>query len=174
MTDNAFDPGPPVDGGAAAATVAPSVPLTPLALQYLQQTRPWVRFMSVLTFIGAGLMAVAAGVMLLVGLLGGFASRGGAPGGVGGAVVGVLTAVLYIAMAVLYVPAGLYLWRYASAIKRLQAGFQPALLEEALEQQKSFWRFVGILTAIGVAIGLAVLLLAIVGGILVGFMAARS
>jgi hypothetical protein len=176
MTDEALEPGLPADGGSPAdvAAIAPLTPLTPLALQHLQQTRPWVRFMSVVTFLGAALMAVGAGVMLLVSLLGGFATRGGAPGVVGGAVVGVLTSLLYLVLAAVYVPAGLFLWRYASAIKQLQSAFHPAVLEEALGQQKSFWRFVGILTAIGVAVCIAVFLLAVVGGLIVGFMGARS
>jgi hypothetical protein len=52
-----------------------TVGLTPLAQQYLDQTRPWVRFMSIMTFASAGLMLLAALMMLLVGVFG-VASRG--------------------------------------------------------------------------------------------------
>jgi len=47
-----------------------TVGLTPLAQHYLDQTRPWVRFMSIMTFASAGLMLLAGLMMLLVGVFG--------------------------------------------------------------------------------------------------------
>jgi|WetSurMetagenome_2_1015567.scaffolds.fasta_scaffold225251_2 hypothetical protein len=173
MSGHAGDPGPAAAYAVQSLESAPPAALTVIAHQYLQQTRPWVRLMSVVTFIGAGLMAVVAGVMLLVGVMGGFAARNGAPSAMGGAVIGVLTSVFYLVMAAIYVPPAIYLWKYASAIKRLQATADAATLEAALGHQKSFWKFAGICTAIGLAVGLVVFALAIVGGIVAGYMAAR-
>jgi len=45
----------------------------------------------------------------------------------------------------------LYLLRYAGAIKRIGPA-NPAAMEEALARQASFWRLVGILTALLMAL----------------------
>jgi hypothetical protein len=156
------------DGTAGGGRVAAT--LTALARQHLEQTRPWVRFMSVVTFLSAGLMALLGLGSLLFGL-GNSLARGGA--GVLGTVAGVALALLYLALAAVYVAPALYLWRYADAIERLGVNATAAGLEEALGHQRSFWRFVGILTAIGLVVGIAILGLAIMAGVLGAMMAAR-
>jgi len=81
------------DGGSVIAS------LTPLAQQYLDQTRPWVRFTSVMVFVSTGLMVVLGLVMLLVSIFGGLAagSREGL-GVLGSAVGGGLVALFYLAL----------------------------------------------------------------------------
>jgi hypothetical protein len=141
--------------------------LTPLARQYLDQTRPWVRFMAIVTFVGAGLTALLAAVILVaVVLSGGLGREGNAPASQGGALGAVLAALVYLATACLYVALGLFLSRYAAAIHRLQATGAEADLEDALKSQKSFWRFVGICTVVGLVIGAIGLALAILAGAL--------
>jgi len=156
-------------GGAGVAT------LTPQARLYLDQTRPWVRFMSIVTFVCAGLMAVLAFVMLVLGVAGGLAGgdRGGF-GPLGGAIGGGLLALLYLSLACVYIAPGLFLSRYAGAIKRLQTTCSAAVLEDALKHQKSFWRFIGILTIIGIIVGVIVTGLAVVAGVLGAMMATRA
>ena len=67
--------------------------LTPRAQQYLDQTRPWVRFISILTFVWAGLMLVVGGGMLVISVFGGLAARNqGQFAAIGGA-IGALAAV---------------------------------------------------------------------------------
>jgi anti-sigma-K factor RskA len=83
-------------------------------------------------------------------------------------------ALLYVALACVYIAPGLYLSRYANAIKRLKVNSTAAGLEEALKHQKSFWRFIGILTAISLAVAVVVVGLAIVAGVIGAMMAARS
>jgi hypothetical protein len=147
---------------------------TPLAQHYLDQTRPWVRFMSVVTFVCAGLMVLVALVALAASLFGGLAASGVEGRGVLGSVVasGVM-AFVYLVMACVYVLPALYLSRYAAAIKRLQTSSTASGLEDALKHQKSFWRFVGIVTVIGIVIAVLVMGLAVVAGV-VAFMAARG
>jgi hypothetical protein len=149
--------------------------LTPRARQYLDQTRPWVRFMSIMTFVCAGLMVVLALVMLVVGMVGGLA--GGDHGGLGrlgGAIGGGLVALLYLSLACVYIAPGLYLSRYAGAIRLLQTNCSAAVLEDALKHQKSFWRFIGILTIIGIVVGVIVMGLAVVAGVIGAMMATRA
>jgi len=153
-----------VSGGGAAGGGAGASVLTPLAQQYLDQTRPWVRFMSVLIFIMAGLMVVVAVVLLLASLAGGLGGAAGTPdvlGGIGGA----LLAVFYVALALVYVAPGVYLARYATAIKLLKTDADAGRLEDALKHQKSFWRFVGIMSVVGLVLSVVFVGLAVVVGV---------
>ncbi len=155
------------DDSAAAAS------LTPLALQYLDQTRPWVRFMSVVTYASAGMMVLAALAMLAASIFGGRAASGAEAGGLfGSAIASGLMACLYLLLAGVYIVPGLYLSRYATAIKRLKASGTVAGLEDALKHQKSFWRCIGVLTIVGVSIAAVVVGLAIAAGVAAFMMAA--
>jgi hypothetical protein len=175
MNEYPADHEPETDANRATAEGrASGASLTPLAQQYLDQTRPWVRFMSVATFAGAGLTMVMGLVMLAISMFGAAAGSSEAPGALASAVGGGLLALFYMALAVVYLAPGLYLSRYASAIKRLNARPSADGLEDTLKHQKSFWRFVGIATAIGLCIGMVVLALAVVAGILGAIMAGRT
>ena len=167
---------PGADSGSGATEGGPVIAsLTPLAQQYLDQTRPWVRFMSVMIFVGAGLMVLVGISMLLVVVLGGFRAMGdGGPGPLGSAAGFGVMALVYVLLAFVYVAPGAYLARYASAIKRLKANSTAGGLEDALKHQKSFWRFVGILTAISLVVAVVAVGLAIVVGVIAAMMAARK
>ncbi len=150
------------------------VGLTPLAQQYLEQTRPWVRFISIMTFVMAGLMLLLGVVMVSLAVFGGLvAGDRGALGVLGSAIGGGVMALVYLALACVYIAPGVYLSRYATAIKLLRANCNPGGLEDALEHQRSFWRFVGILTGISLVVGVAGACLAIVAGVIAAVMAAR-
>lgn len=105
-------------------------------MELLRQTRPWVIFFSVLGFL-------ATGLMLLVGLfitVGGMATRA--------AGMRVWIGLLYVAFAAIYLFPSIFLWRYGMRIGSLVARGHAEDLELALEAQKSFWRFTGILTIV--------------------------
>lgn len=113
-------------------------------LAQLAGTKPWVRFFSVMMFVGAGLMLLAAVVM---GLMGGVATMGKMgmqknpmPAGV---MMGM--AVGYALFALVYIYPALKLWRYASGIGALLISGNMMDLESALRHQRSFWKFVGIM-----------------------------
>lgn len=119
------------------ATLPAAVPLE--VVEALRQTKPWARLLAVLGFIGIGFMVLASLVMLAVG-----SSLGhGLPRGFG---VGMM--LVYLFMAGLQLPAALFLNRYASRIGDLLSSQAPGDLQEALVAQKSFWRYLGILTLI--------------------------
>jgi len=130
--------------------------LTADGKKFLNQTRPWVRFLAIMVFIGAAFILLGGLMIILVGLTG---SIFGASGGVfeqlpgGGFAVGLI----YLVVAVLYVPPGIFLSRYASAIKILESTCTSQALEKALKYQKSFWRYVGIMTVIGLVVTAAVI-----------------
>jgi hypothetical protein len=69
---------------------------------------------------------------------------------------------IYLPLAAIYVYPGIKLWSFAGAISRLLASRMVSDLENALAQQKSFWKFSGIS-----AIALMVLYLFIIAGAVV-------
>lgn len=113
---------------------------TPRAIEILGQTRPWVRFLSVLGFIATALMAA-------MGLLGGALGLAG-PGGN----TPIVALFAYLPLSLVYFFPSLYLWRYADRISNLQQTGTAADMESALESQRSFWRFVGIALALVLAL----------------------
>jgi hypothetical protein len=52
----------------------------------------------------------------------------------------------------LYTPPAVHLWRYAASIQQLQTGSGQQALESALRNQKSFWKYVGILSCVMMAL----------------------
>ena len=103
-------------------------------MRAMSETRPWVTFLAVLGFIGAGFMVLAALVMV-------FAAPAEVPGGS-------FLGLIYVIPAVLYGVGANLLYRYRASIASLQAGYGVEALENALEHQKSFWRFTGLTTAV--------------------------
>jgi hypothetical protein len=120
-------------------------PITPLMVEYLRETKPWVRFMSVIMFVMVGLILIGSVFMLLI------------PAG------GIFLALIYVAMGVLYLFPAYFLHQYASAIRSLERGGGDVAMEDALRSQKSFWRFVGILTLIIMVIYGIILVVFILG-----------
>ena len=115
-------------------------PITPLMIEHLRATKPWVRFMSIILFISVALIFLVAVVILLV------------PMGMGGGGVSALIAIVYLAMGALYIVPAYFLHQYASSIRSLEQGGGDVAMEEALGNQKSFWRFVGITTLVMICI----------------------
>ncbi len=161
------------DGAGTVYGSGVAVGLTPLAHQYLDQTRPWVQFMAVIVFISAGLMVLSGIVMLGISLAAGATAGAGASASPFGAVGGALLGMFYVALSLVYIVPGVYLARYAKAIKLLRTDGGAERIENALKQQRSFWRFVGIVTAICIILVIVGLALAVVIGVLAAGMTGR-
>ena len=120
----------------------------------------------VLTFLAAAFTAIVGIFVALVGTVAGIATRD-----TSGAGIGVLGSVLfgwfYILLGVIYIPPGVFLYRTASAIRRMNTGDPTTALEDALKNQKSFWRFVGILSLVGIAIAVLAFIVGVLAAILV-------
>lgn len=117
------------------------------AIQQLADTKPWVRFLSVLVFVGAGFLLLAAAGMLIAGAAGTAMAMPGRSSGLP-AGMGIGLAILYGLMAFLYIFPGIKLWKYADHIAALVQTRRDSDLVAALDQQRSFWKFVGIMTII--------------------------
>ena len=117
--------------------------VTEMTVEMLRQTRPWVVFLSVMSFIGSAFMAFGGVVMIGLGAI--------APSN-GGPIPTSALGLVYLPMAALYIFPALKLWGFGSAINRLVASRSSGDLEVALGQQKSFWKFAGIVTIVMIAL----------------------
>jgi hypothetical protein len=132
-------------------------------LESLQATRPWVKFLAILGFIFGGLMTVA-GLMMSV-AFSFIPAKTGLPH-----FFGPVFGVLYIVMAIFfYVLPCLYLLRYGSAITRIPESGQAAM-EEALRQQKTFWKYMGIFVIVVLVLYVFFFIGGITAAIIIGAM----
>ncbi len=79
-----------------------------------------------------------------------------------------LVAVIYGILAFVYIFPALKLWKYANRIGSLGATRSVADLDAALNEQRSFWKFIGVMAAIMISI----YLVAIIGFVAFGASAA--
>lgn len=113
------------------------IEVTEAMLGSLKATRPWVKFLAIVWFVGL-IIAVLFGLAMITGIYGGFSTPGMPKS------FTKVFGVFYIVMALVYVMPILYLYRYAKAIAGLGSSTEMATFEEALKQQKSFWKYLGI------------------------------
>ena len=115
-------------------------PITPLMIDHLRATKPWVRLISVVMFIFVGLTFLG-GIFMIFG--------SAAAGGMRGAgAVSPIVGIFYFIFGGLYLIPAYFLHQYASSINDLLRGGGDVAMETALGSQKSFWKFSGILTLI--------------------------
>jgi hypothetical protein len=119
-------------------------------LDMLNQTRPWVRFLSVLLWIGTVLVGVGSVIATIAALV---------SGGLEMLIIGPV----YLIMAIIYGFFAMYLTRYANRINALIASESVQDLEDALESQKSFWRLAGIIALLMIAFYILIIVLVVAG-----------
>ena len=147
--------------GGAAEAVSPST------IAILSATKPWVRFMSVLMWIGVGLMLLVGAGMGVVSVIG--ASKSVSSGPFGGKEM-IFLSVFYGVLSFIYIFPAIKLWKYANRIGSLGATRSVTDLDAALNEQRSFWKFVGIMTIIMISL----YLVAIIGFVALGASAAMK
>jgi len=134
-----------------ATTYSGGVDPSERTVEMLRQTRPWVFFLAILGTIATCFLVAAFLIQFIV------TAGGGRAFAVGGA-IGVVSVVLLI-----YVLPLIFMYRFASRIKRFVLSRELADLDSALEAQKSFWKTVGIIAAIVVIFYIVVGAFAFVG-----------
>ena len=110
--------------------------MSPRVVSELTGTKPWVRFLAVLAFLGAGFtilagLGVSAAMMKQMG-----------PGAL-------FIGVLYVLMGLIYIVPAIKLWKYGSAITQFQYSGSNDHLESALSAQRGFWKITGIMVIVG-------------------------
>lgn len=138
--------------------MADQVVVSERALGYLDATRPWVKFLAILGFIGIAFMFIAALFVM-------FGSRL-IPTQPGGQAFGAFMAFLYILFAALYFMPCLFLYRYSRAIAAIPGSGQSAL-EDALKNQKSFWKFMGIVALVILSIEVIAIVIGILAAVMI-------
>jgi hypothetical protein len=149
MTDsNPYSPPADLSGGGPSTPLAPS-PGSPApgAVEQLRRTRPWTMFLSILGFIGGGVMALAT---LFVGI----GAAAGSSGFVGNGEAGVVLALaaFYAIAAAMYFFVSILLFKYGRAIGYLLQFNRNQELEEALDAQRRFWKTMGVITIVTMAL----------------------
>lgn len=158
-------PYPPIPSGAAPGIGGQA---SPSSIQVLAATRPWVVFCSIMGFIGAVFMVVYGVMMTFFGVMIGQPQMPSPSQVPAGAKPPDMTAfmsvmgVFYLLMAIFYVIPSVKLWKFGSAIKRLTLSGSNTDLEQAVDQQRSFWKFVGILIIVGFVTGIAFMVVGMV------------
>ncbi len=141
---------PRQSAGTAAAADDEQVGLSEGARRALQETQPWVTFMAILGFVGGALgLLIALG--LLVMSLATFQLSG------------ICMAFVLCVGPALYLYAAYSLFNYGRSIGVFLKSGAGRHLEDALVSQKSFWKLVGIVTAIFLALSV----LQILGALLI-------
>lgn len=122
-----------------------TVTLNTQSLRYLNETRKWTLFFSILGFVGIGFLLLAA---LFIGtLLSSLPNYSETEAITAGLTSGFIS-VIYILIAILYFFPIYYLYKFSSSMR---AGIQhrsSELVEEAFRYQKSHYKFLGIMTGI--------------------------
>ncbi len=133
--------------------------LDELAQRHLAETSKWSKFLSIMGFIGSGLLVLLAffmGTILSIMPSDGVEPLNGVAGAFG--------TVFYLLFAALYFYPSLLLYRFATRSEAALRSQDQNLLNDALDNQRSMYKFIGILTII--TIGIYVLI--ILGGLLLG------
>lgn len=141
--------------------------ISPETIAALRGTKPWVRLISVMLWIGVGGMLLLAVLMATVLSKTMSTQQPSLPFGQSS---GVVFGAIYALFAVFYIYPALKLGAYASSIKRLIASQSVAELETALNEQRRFWQFLGILTILI----LVLYFLVIAGGVVFGLISATA
>jgi hypothetical protein len=120
-----------------------------MVVNQLVRTRAWVRLCSVLGFVGSAFMVLAGLAMLLGGAAASatMANNSATPAMYGSGMIAGMGAA-YLVFSILYIYPSLKLWQYASGISQLESSQHTIDLETALDKQRSFWKFVGLMFTI--------------------------
>jgi Family of unknown function (DUF5362) len=132
---------------------------------FLNETARWGKFLSIVGFVTCGLLAVASffiGSIMSRSALASYSADGAGAYGAGFAAG--ITAV-YLAIAVLYFFPCLYLYRFSVRLKAALNGNDQVQLNQALKNQKSLFKFIGILTIIVLAFYALALIVIVIGSL---------
>jgi hypothetical protein len=118
--------------------------------EILRRTSPWAKFVAIMYFLSTALMVVL---------------------GIGGTVMAVVTrqpqmlfVMVYPVVGLLNLIPALYLWKFTQRARDFVERGQSLLLEQALDAQRSYWKFMGIMMIVAFACGVLVFFVAMVAG----------
>jgi hypothetical protein len=132
------------------------------AKSYLVETAKWAKFLSIVGFIGIGLMIIM-GIFM-----GAFIFKYAGAILIPGLSLGTLSFVsfIYIVIALLYIYPILKLYQFADLSKKALTTNDSAILTKALEAQKSMFKFMGIWVVVVLFIYVIIVVVALIGIVL--------
>lgn len=120
---------------------------------YFMESAKWAKFLSILGFVGLGLMVLISIVMIIFGaLFNNYSNRGAQPA---------LIAIIYIIMAVVYYFPIKNLYQFANGVKRGINANEQESFTAAIRNLKSHYKFIGILSIVIVSLYLFILLITV-------------
>lgn len=134
---------------------------TPLIREYLEEIRKWSKFISIVGFVGIGLMVLAGlGVSVVSSVTqGAFAGASEVP------VPMFLYGFIYLIVGVIYFFPVLYLYRFSSRMKTALFDDDQSLLTESFENLKSHYKFIAVMTIVILSLYALILLIAMIVGV---------
>jgi hypothetical protein len=129
---------------------------TPGMVQALKETKPWVRFLSILGFVMCGLTVLAGVIVTVAGAFAGDEFGGG---------FGALFGLFYLVLAGLWILPLIHLHKFANAIALAVQGAGAPSIEAALVRQRSFWRTVGIMTLVFMGLYFIAIFVVVIAGV---------
>jgi hypothetical protein len=132
--------------------------LNSIVLSYLKETSPWLRFIGILGFIGCGLMCFG-GIIVTMAML--FASS--LTDGFGTMPVW-LFPLIYLPFGVLFYFPSRYTYNFGAKLRNYQFSNSDEDLEQAFKNNRSLWKFYGILCIIYLALVPLTAVLTVIGG----------
>jgi hypothetical protein len=140
---------------APAPSTPPALELSNAAMVDLLEARKWAKFISIVAFIGLGIMVIAGLVIgVFLGTFLGDAAGLPFPGGVLG--------IFYVGMAIVYFFPILYLYRFANSAGKAVLYRNPDELSVAIKNLRSHYQYLGIVMLILLGVYLVFILFAIV------------
>lgn len=133
--------------------------ITPLMLKYLSEASPWLRFIGILGYIGCGIMVISGIVM---------AATANATGELFENFIDFpfwIIGFLYIPLALLLFFPSHYTFKFGQKIRNYQFSNSNDDLENAFKNNKSLWKFYGILMIVYLAILPVVIVVSVIIGV---------
>ncbi|MDR2370850.1 MAG: hypothetical protein LBD71_05165 [Treponema sp.] len=122
-------------------------------VRYLRETSPWARFLGIIGFIQCGLMALGGLVSLVVipAFISELSDFSDMPSFFAGGVGGLFGFIYIIGAALLFFPAR-FAYNFGTKIRSYQRSGAEEDLEAAFKNNKSLWKFFGILAIVSLAL----------------------
>jgi hypothetical protein len=139
--------------------LAPQAALTDVMLRYLKEASPWLRFIGILGYISSGFLVFGGLIFTVVILV-----RSGIAEDIGGFPIGI-AGLFYAAVGVVIFFPARFACRFGSSIRNYFMGGAEGDLETAFKNNKSLWKFYGILSIINFAFIPLAVIIGIIGGI---------
>ena len=147
-------------------------PVTPLMVDHLRRTRPWLLFFAILFVIGAAFAVLGGLMMLVIGVVGPPPSPGQPEMPKG---FFPILGLVYLVASLFYLVFAVLMFRQASAISALvHAPDVPtvtAKMELALDRVRGFWKTAGLVTIVSIVLYLVliVVMVAVMAAAMPGF-----